>query len=100
MNEGTTMTETAKGSSSNERGQCKTRVGLVVSDKMDKTVVVAVERLVRHPRYKKYIRKTKKLVAHDKDNQCGIGDTIRVKETRPLSKTKRWTVAEIIRKAE
>jgi len=82
------------------RGQTKTRIGLVISNKMDKSVTVAIERLVQHRRYKKFIRKTKKLVAHDKDNACKIGDMIRVVETRPLSKTKRWRVAEILRRAE
>jgi small subunit ribosomal protein S17 len=84
----------------NKYGNRKVRVGRVVSDKMDKTVVVAVERLVAHPLYKKRIRRTSKLKAHDELNQCRIGDTVRVVETRPLSKTKRWRVVEIVARAE
>lgn len=83
-----------------ERNIRKTRVGVVVSDKMDKTVVVAVERLVRHPFYKKYIKRTKKLKAHDEKNECRIGDKVKIMETRPLSKTKRWRVFEIIEKVK
>lgn len=83
-----------------ERGIRKTRVGIVVSDKMDKTVVVAVERLVKHPLYKKYIKQTSKFKAHDTDNQCDIGDKVKIMETRPLSKTKRWRVVEIIEKVK
>ena len=83
-----------------ERGHRKTRVGIVVSDKMDKTVVVAVERLVKHPLYKKYIKRTKKFKAHDERNECRIGDTVRIMETRPLSKTKRWRVVEILERAK
>ena len=78
----------------------KTRVGKVVSDKMDKTIVVAVEDRVAHPLYKKIIRRTYKLKAHDEENSCGIGDRVRVVETRPLSKDKRWRLAEIIEKAK
>jgi len=78
----------------------KTKVGRVVSDKMDKTAVVAVESLKRHPLYKKTIRKVVKYKAHDENNKCGVGDTVRIVETRPLSKQKRWRVAEIIRKRE
>jgi small subunit ribosomal protein S17 len=81
-------------------GNRKVRVGQVVSDKMDKTVVVAVERLVPHPLYKKRIRRTSKLKAHDELNQCRTGDTVRVVETRPLSKEKRWRVVEIISRPE
>ena len=76
----------------------KRLVGVVVSDKMDKTVVVAVERLVQHRRYKKYIRRTKKYHAHDERNECKVGDIVEIEETRPLSKTKRWRVVRIIRK--
>ena len=76
----------------------KRMVGVVVSDKMDKTVVVAVERLVQHSRYKKYIRRTKKYHAHDERNECRVGDVVEIEETRPLSKTKRWRVVRIIRK--
>ncbi|NLJ64424.1 MAG: 30S ribosomal protein S17 [Christensenellaceae bacterium] len=85
---------------SETRSLRKTRTGKVVSDKMDKTVVVAVNRLVKHPLYGKYLKRTSKLHAHDENNACGIGDTVRVMETRPLSKTKCWRVVEIIEKAK
>ena len=78
----------------------KTRVGKVVSDKMDKTIVVAVEDRVAHPLYKKITKRTYKLKAHDENNECGIGDTVRVMETRPLSKDKRWRLIEIVEKAK
>ena len=78
----------------------KTRVGKVVSDKMDKTVVVIVEDRVAHPVYKKIIKRTYRLKAHDENNECGIGDRVRVMETRPLSKDKRWRLVEIIEKAK
>ena len=78
----------------------KTRVGKVVSDKMDKTIVVAVAEHVAHPLYKKIIRRTYKLKAHDENNECGIGDTVKVMECRPLSKDKRWRLVEIIEKAK
>ena len=78
----------------------KTRVGKVVSDKMDKTVVVTVEDRVAHPRYKKIIKRTYRLKAHDEQNACGVGDRVLVMETRPLSKDKRWRVVEIIEKAK
>ncbi len=78
----------------------KTKVGRVVSNKMDKTVVVAVENLKRHPLYKKTIRRVVRYKAHDANNECGEGDTVRIVETRPLSKDKRWRVAEIITKGE
>ena len=78
----------------------KTRTGKVVSDKMDKTIVVAVESRVRHPLYKKIIKRTYKLKAHDENNDCGAGDRVRVMETRPLSKEKRWRLVEIIEKAK
>lgn len=77
----------------------KTRVGNVVSDKMDKTVVVAVVDSVRHPLYKKIIKRTYKLKAHDENNECAVGDRVRVMETRPLSKDKRWRVVSIVEKA-
>ena len=83
-----------------ERNLRKTRVGKVVSDKMEKTVVVSIEDNVRHPLYKKIIKNTVKLKAHDENNQCGIGDRVLVMETRPLSKDKRWRVVEIIEKAK
>ena len=76
----------------------KVRVGKVVSDKMDKTVVVAIADRVAHPLYKKIVGRTYKLKAHDENNQCGIGDTVKVMETRPLSKDKRWRVVEIVEK--
>ena len=77
----------------------KTRIGQVVSDKMDKTIVVAIEDSVRHPLYKKTMKRTYKLKAHDENNECGIGDTVEVMETRPLSKDKRWRLIRIIEKA-
>lgn len=82
-----------------ERSKRRTRIGTVVSDKMDKTVVVSVERLVRHPLYGRTMRKTVKFKAHDERNECGTGDRVRIMETRPLSKQKRWRVTEIIEKA-
>lgn len=84
---------------SEERNLRKTRVGVVVSDKMDKTVVVAVETIIQHPLYRKRIKQTKKLKAHDENNDAGTGDKVRVMETRPLSKDKRWRLVEIIEKA-
>ena len=78
----------------------KTRVGKVVSDKMDKTIVVAIADSVQHPLYKKIIKRTYKLKAHDENNECHIGDTVEVMETRPLSKDKRWRLVEIIEKAK
>ena len=78
----------------------KTRIGTVVSDKMDKTIVVAIEDSVRHPLYKKTMKRTYKLKAHDENNECGIGDTVEVMETRPLSKDKRWRLVRIIEKAK
>ena len=82
-----------------ERNLRKTRVGKVVSDKMDKTIVVAIEDNVKHPLYKKIVKRTYKLKAHDEKNECTIGDTVKVMETRPLSKDKRWRLVEIIEKA-
>ena len=78
----------------------KTRVGRVISDKMDKTIVVAIEDRVAHPLYKKIIKRTYKLKAHDENNECGVGDIVRVMETRPLSRDKRWRVVEIVEKAK
>ena len=78
----------------------KVRVGKVVSDKMDKTVVVAIVDNVRHPKYGKIIKRTVKIHVHDENNECGIGDTVSVMETRPLSKTKRWRLVEIVEKAK
>jgi len=83
-----------------ERGRRKTRVGKVVSDKMDKTVVVAIETAKRHPLYKKIIKRTKKFKAHDENNECREGDKVLIMETRPLSREKRWRVVEIIEKAK
>lgn len=82
------------------RRERKTRVGKVVSNKMDKTVIVAVERIVQHPRYKKYIRRTRRIYAHDSTNACNMGDMVRVIETRPLSKLKRWRVLGVLRKGK
>jgi small subunit ribosomal protein S17 len=82
-----------------ERRMRKTRVGVVVSDKMDKTVVVSVERTVRHPLYNKTMRQTIKFKAHDEANECSVGDRVRIMETRPLSRDKRWRVVEIVEKA-
>jgi small subunit ribosomal protein S17 len=82
------------------RGKRKVLVGKVVSDKMDKTVVVAVERLVRHPLYKKVLKKTTKFKAHDEKNECRVGDKVEIMETRPLSKEKRWRVVNILEKAK
>lgn len=83
-----------------ERNLRKTRIGTVVSDKMDKTIVVAVVRKVKHPLYKKYITRTKKFKAHDELNQCGVGDKVKIVETRPISKDKCWRLVEIIEKAK
>jgi small subunit ribosomal protein S17 len=83
-----------------QRGERKVREGLVVSDKMDKTVVVSLEDRVKHPRYSKVIRRTSKVKAHDEGNTAGIGDRVRLMETRPLSATKRWRLVEILEKAK
>ena len=85
---------------SEQRGLRKTRQGVVVSDKMDKTIVVAITTRVRHPLYGKIVKRTTKLKAHDEENACGIGDTVRVMETRPLSKDKHWRLVEIVEKAK
>ena len=82
------------------RGQRKVRVGKVVSDKMDKTIVVAIEDNVRHPKYGKIIKRTVKIHAHDENNTCGVGDRVSVMETKPYSKTKRWRLVEIVEKAK
>jgi small subunit ribosomal protein S17 len=82
-----------------ERRYRKTRIGKVVSDKMDKTIVVAVESLVKHPLYQKRVKHTVKFKAHDEQNECNIGDTVKIMETRPLSKDKRWRLIEIVEKA-
>lgn len=83
-----------------ERGNRKVRTGTVVSDKMDKTVVVAIESFVMHPLYKKQLKRTTKLKAHDENNECGMGDKVEIMETRPLSKDKRWRLLSIIEKAK
>lgn len=83
-----------------ERNDRKTRIGKVVSNKMDKTVVVTIETLIRHPLYKKSIKRTTKFKAHDENNECNIGDTVKIMETRPLSKEKRWRLVEIMEKAK
>ena len=83
-----------------ERNLRKERIGVVVSSKMDKTIVVAVERKEKHPLYGKFVKKTTKVVAQDDKNECGEGDTVRIMETRPLSKTKNWRLVEIVEKAK
>ena len=82
------------------RGYRKTRIGEVVGDKMDKTIVVAIKTKVRHPLYGKMVNRTRKFKAHDENNECGIGDTVKIMETRPLSKDKRWRLVEIVEKAK
>lgn len=82
------------------RGFRKSRVGVVVSDKMDKTIVVAIKTKVRHPLYGKMVNRTRKFKAHDENNECGIGDTVKIMETRPISKDKRWRLVEIVEKAK
>lgn len=89
-----------KESNASERGTPKTRVGVVVSNAMDKTVVVKIVRQVPHTAYGKYVRKTKKFFVHDESDSCNVGDEVRIEETRPLSKLKRWKVKEIVTKAE
>lgn len=83
-----------------ERANRKVRVGKVVSDKADKSIVVAVETMVNHPLYQKRVKRTTKFMAHDENNTCGIGDTVKIMETRPLSKNKRWRLVEIVEKAK
>ncbi|MCJ8211680.1 30S ribosomal protein S17 [Mucilaginibacter sp. RS28] len=83
-----------------ERNLRKTRTGLVVSNKMDKSIVVAVERKVKHPIYGKFVKKTTKFMAHDEQNTCGIGDTVLIMETRPLSKNKNWRLVQILERAK
>jgi len=83
-----------------ERKLRKERIGVVVSNKMDKSIVVAVRRKVKHPIYGKFVNKTKKMMAHDEENSCKIGDTVRIAETRPLSKNKTWRLVEIIERAK
>jgi len=83
-----------------QRGRRKVRVGVVVSDAMDKTVLVRIDRKMRHPLYKKTVARSSKLAAHDEGNEAHVGDTVRVMETRPLSKTKRWRIVEILERAK
>jgi len=83
-----------------ERNVRRERIGVVVSNKMDKSIVVAVKRKVKHPIYGKFVNKTSSLVAHDHENTCNIGDTVRISETRPLSKTKNWRLVEIVERAK
>jgi small subunit ribosomal protein S17 len=93
------MTETQQNAQTLNRTSRKTRIGTVVSDKMDKTVVVSIERRVQHPVYGKMVRRTKRLKAHDERNDAKTGDTVRIMETRPLSKDKRWRLVEIVERA-
>jgi small subunit ribosomal protein S17 len=92
--------EASNGSAAPTTGHRKVRVGLVVSNKMDKSIVVTVVRRVRHPLYKKYFNKTKKYMAHDENNECSIGDTVRIIETRPLSARKRWRLDAVVSKVK
>jgi small subunit ribosomal protein S17 len=94
------MSETSETTQDEQRNQRKTREGLVVSDKMDKTVVVVVEDRVKHALYGKVLRRTSKLKAHDEQNDCGIGDRVLIMETRPLSATKRWRVVQVLERAK
>lgn len=83
-----------------ERNLRKERIGVVTSDKMNKSIVVSVERRVKHPKYGKFVKKTNKFIAHDEKDECGIGDTVKIMETRPLSKQKNWRLVEVIEKAK
>ncbi len=83
-----------------ERNLRKQRIGIVTSNKMEKSITISVERRLKHPVYGKFVKKTKKYLAHDEDNQCNIGDTVRIMETRPLSKRKRWRLVEILERAK
>jgi small subunit ribosomal protein S17 len=94
------MAEAAVVEKEEERGRRKLRVGKVVSDKMEKTVVVVIERLVKHPQYKRYVRRRSRFKVHDEKNECKEGDTIRFMETRPLSKEKRWRFVEFVERAK
>ena len=95
----TTTAPAAEADASEARNARKQRVGLVVSSKMDKTITIAIERQVKHPIYGKYVKQTTKLKAHDETNDAGEGDTVRIQETRPLSKTKRWRLVEVVERA-
>lgn len=94
------MSQSASPGGAVTRGRRKVRVGKVVSDKMEKTVVVAIESMVRHPLYGKIMRRTTRFKAHDPNNECGVGDTVEIMETRPISKEKRWRVSRILEKAK
>ncbi len=94
------MTDSAQTSGAPRTTRRKTRIGKVISNRMEKSIVVAIERRVPHPIYKKHVRRTTKLMAHDEQRQAGVGDTVRIMETRPLSKSKRWRLVEIIEKAK
>jgi small subunit ribosomal protein S17 len=98
--EPTTQPKAAPAASSSDRTRRKVRTGVVVSEKMDKTVLVRIDRKVRHPLYKKTLRRSNKLAAHDENNDARVGDTVRVMETRPLSKTKRWRIVEVVERAK
>ena len=100
MAENQSMVENSTAAAEAGRAKRKERVGIVVSDKMDKTVVVSLTRRVAHPLYKKYFKKTTKFVAHDETNDAKTGDTVRIMETRPLSKTKRWRLVEVVERAK
>ena len=94
------MSEEQNTTATAQRGRRKVRTGVVVSDKMDKTVLVRIDRTVTHPLYRKTVRRSSKLAAHDEQNEAHVGDTVRVMETRPISKRKRWRVVEIVTRAE
>ncbi len=94
------MEQEKQSTNTSGRGTEKTRVGVVVSDKMDKTVVVEIKRLAKHSVYGKFVRRNKKFYAHDESNQCAVGDTVRIVETRPLSRLKRWRVQQVLVKAQ
>jgi small subunit ribosomal protein S17 len=93
-------TNTAAAAAAEERGRRKVRQGRIIADKMHQTVVVAIEQIIRHPLYGKTMRRTQKLKAHDENNECGVGDTVEIMETRPISKEKRWRVSRIVEKAK
>jgi len=97
---GSGASKTSDATSASARGLRKSQDGIVVSSKMNKTVVVSVVRQVKHSAYGKYVRRTKKFYAHDESNQCGVGDRVRIVETRPMSKLKRWKLESVLRKAE
>jgi small subunit ribosomal protein S17 len=100
MSETNTNPTPESGAEAEARGRRKVRQGRVVSDKMEQTVVVAIEQIIRHPLYGKTMRRTRKLKAHDQNNECGVGDTVEIMESRPISKEKRWRVSRILEKAK